>query len=61
VPSVRSEETLVLELLNEDHVIVHPGFFFDFERESYVVVSLLVEPTTFASGIARLLARATSH
>jgi alanine-synthesizing transaminase len=61
VPFIRSEETLVLELLKEDHVIVHPGFFFDFERESYVVVSLLVEPTTFASGIARLLTRAAFH
>ena len=40
----RSEEALVLELLTEDHVLVHPGFFFDFAREAFLVVSLLVEP-----------------
>ena len=57
--ATRSEETLVLELLNEDHVLVHPGFFFDFEREAFVVVSLLVEPDVFDRGVARVLARAT--
>jgi alanine-synthesizing transaminase len=59
LPSTRSEEDLILELLNDDHVFVHPGYFFDFERESFVVVSLLVEPDIFDRGVARLLARAT--
>ncbi|MBA3270541.1 MAG: pyridoxal phosphate-dependent aminotransferase [Acidobacteria bacterium] len=59
VPAYRSEEALVLELLMEDHVLVHPGFFFDFEREAFLIVSLLAEPTQFARGIARLLARAS--
>jgi len=59
LPSTRSEENLILELLNDDHVLVHPGYFFDFERESFVVVSLLVEPDVFDRGVARLLARAT--
>lgn len=59
LPSTRSEEALVLELLNRDQVLVHPGYFFDFERESFVVVSLLVEPDVFDRGVARLLARAT--
>lgn len=58
VPSYRSEEALVIELLTADHVLVHPGFFFDFEREAFIVVSLLVEPETFDRGIARVLARA---
>jgi aspartate/methionine/tyrosine aminotransferase len=58
VPSYRSEEALVIDLLTADHVLVHPGYFFDFERESFVVVSLLVEPEVFDRGIARLLARA---
>ena len=58
LPATRSEEALVLELLNHDHLLVHPGYFFDFERESFVVVSLLVEPDTFDRGVARLLARA---
>ena len=49
----------VLELLTHDHVLVHPGFFFDFDREAYIVVSLLTPPDQFASGIARVLARAS--
>lgn len=60
VPALRSEEALVLQLLNEEHVLVHPGYFFDFAREAFVVVSLLVEPDSFAQGVSRLLARATT-
>jgi alanine-synthesizing transaminase len=60
LPTLRSEERLVLELLSEDHVLVHPGYFFDFHRESFVVVSLIVEPSIFMRGIVRLLTRATS-
>jgi hypothetical protein len=58
VPAYRSEETLVLELLTEDHVLIHPGFFFDFEREAFIVVSLLVDPDAFDRGMALVLARA---
>jgi aspartate/methionine/tyrosine aminotransferase len=60
LPALRSEESLVLDLLNEDHVLVHPGYFFDFAREAFAVVSLLVEPAAFEHGVARLLARATT-
>ncbi len=60
LPALRSEEALVLELLREDHVLVHPGYFFDFDRGSFVVVSLLAEPSIFTPGVARLLTRATS-
>ena len=59
VPAIRSEESLVLTLLTEDHVLVHPGFFFDLEREAFVVVSLIVEPEIFDRGVARVLARAS--
>lgn len=59
VPQIRSEEALVLELLDKDAVLVHPGYFFDFAREAYVVVSLLVDPPKFDRAIARVLARAT--
>ncbi|MEO7134417.1 MAG: pyridoxal phosphate-dependent aminotransferase, partial [Vicinamibacterales bacterium] len=44
VPQLRSEESLVLDLLEKDNVLVHPGYFFDFPREAFIVVSLLVEP-----------------
>ena len=59
VPAIRSEESLVLSLLTDDHVLVHPGFFFDLEREAFLVVSLIVEPEIFDRAIAKLLARAS--
>jgi len=58
VPQLRAEESLVLELLDKDDVLVHPGYFFDFDREAFVVVSLLVEPATFDRAVTRLLSRA---
>jgi len=35
-----------------------PGYFYDFPREAYLVVSLLPDPDVFAAGIDRMLARA---
>ena len=58
VPAKTTEEELVLELLERDGVVVHPGFFFDFPREAFVVVSLLPRPEAFEEGVRRLLARA---
>ena len=58
VPKLRSEEALVLELLDKDDVLVHPGYFFDFAREAFVVVSLIVDPAVFDRAIARVMARA---
>jgi aspartate/methionine/tyrosine aminotransferase len=58
VPATRSEEDLVIDVLEQDGVVVHPGFFFDFSREAYVIVSLLAEPAAFAEGVRRLLERA---
>jgi aspartate/methionine/tyrosine aminotransferase len=55
VPSLGSEEDLVLDLLSTDHVLVHPGYFFDFSRESYLIVSLLAPEQTFVQGILRIL------
>jgi alanine-synthesizing transaminase len=54
VPSFESEEDLVLRLLDAG-VLVHPGYFFDFPSESFVVVSLLPLPDTFRDGVARIL------
>jgi len=54
VPRVRSEEEWTLELLEEHDVLVQPGFFFDFESEAFLVVSLLTPPGVFLEGIRRL-------
>lgn len=58
VPAVVGEEDLVLRLLEEDGVLVHPGYFFDFRQEAFLVVSLLPPADSFDEGITRLLARA---
>jgi alanine-synthesizing transaminase len=48
VPAIASEDTIVLDLLEHTGVLVHPGYFFDFEREAFLVISLLPEPGVFA-------------
>ena len=55
VPATEGEEALVVGLLEHERVLVHPGYFFDFPREAYVVMSLLPEPVLFAEGVARAL------
>jgi alanine-synthesizing transaminase len=60
VPSFGSEEDLVVALVERDGVVVHPGYFFDFPRESYLVVSLLPPEAVFANGVDRVLRRVTT-
>jgi len=55
VPATRSEEEIVLDLLDRERILVHPGYFFDFPREAYLVVSLLPAPEVFADAAARML------
>ena len=55
VPSVRREEELVVELLEREQILVHPGYFFDFPREAYIVVSLLPPPPIFERAAERML------
>ena len=55
VPSLETEEDLVVGMLQTDGVLAHPGYFFDFPRESFVIVSLLPPEPTFADGIDRVL------
>ena len=60
VPATRGEEQLVLDLLRDERVLVHPGFFFDFAREAFIVVSLLPPPDAFADAFTRVLRHATA-
>ena len=55
VPATRGEEALVLDLLARERILVHPGYFFDFEHEAFLVVSLLVPETVFADAFDRTL------
>lgn len=54
VPSFEPEEDLVIRLLT-DGVLTHPGYFYDFPRESFLVVSLLPPEALFAEGVSRVL------
>jgi hypothetical protein len=56
VPAVASEEDLARHLIEDEGVVVHPGYFFDFPAEAFLVISLLTEPETFDAGVARVLA-----
>jgi len=52
-----SDEDRVLQLLQKDNTLVHPGYFYEFDREGFVVVSLLTPVEAFQAGISRLTAR----
>jgi alanine-synthesizing transaminase len=51
VPATRPDEELALELLAAKGVYVHPGHFYDFASEGYLVVSLITPASEFAAGI----------
>jgi len=60
VPATEPEDRLVVALVEQDGVLVHPGYFFDFAHEAFVVVSLLTPPDVLEEGVARLLRRFAS-
>lgn len=55
VPATISEEERVAALLEKRNVQVHPGYFFDFPHEAYLVLSLLSKPAVFEEGLDRVL------
>jgi alanine-synthesizing transaminase len=55
VPVTRSDEELAIELLREKAVVVHPGHFFDFPSDGYLVLSLITPAGEFGVGVAAIL------
>jgi alanine-synthesizing transaminase len=55
VPATRLDEDLAIDLLTSKGVYVHPGHFYDFPAEGYLVVSLITPEQVFAEGIGFLL------
>ncbi|MBI1799322.1 MAG: pyridoxal phosphate-dependent aminotransferase, partial [Candidatus Eisenbacteria bacterium] len=53
MPERRTGEQWALDLLDRG-VAAHPGHFYDIEKEAFLVVSLIVEPALFATGMNRL-------
>lgn len=57
LPASLSDEAWATALIVEDHVLTHPGYFFDLRGGTFLVVSLLPRPELFRTAIARLVAR----
>jgi aspartate/methionine/tyrosine aminotransferase len=55
VPAIRPDEELCIELLETEGVAVHPGLYFGFPRDGYLVISLLTDPGVLKEGVRRLL------
>jgi aspartate/methionine/tyrosine aminotransferase len=55
VPVSGSDDGLALELLNTRGVYVHPGHFYDFPGDGYLVVSLITPERPLATGIEALI------
>lgn len=55
IPAVRSDEDLLVHILQKCSVLVHPGHFYDFASEGFLVLSLIAHPQEFAEGIRRVL------
>jgi alanine-synthesizing transaminase len=57
LPATRSDEDWAVRFVSKDGVLAHPGHFYDFRSEGFLVLSLLPRPEVFARGVERILAR----
>jgi alanine-synthesizing transaminase len=55
VPAQQSDEELAIHLIESAGVVVHPGHFYDFPQDGYLVLSLITDGEEFGEGIARIL------
>jgi alanine-synthesizing transaminase len=55
VPVTLTDEELAIDLLQRKSVLVHPGHFYDFPSDGYLVLSMITPKDDFAEGIKRLL------
>jgi alanine-synthesizing transaminase len=55
VPAICADEELAIRLMREQHVVIHPGHFYDFPRDGYLIVSLITPENDFKRGINKLL------
>lgn len=55
VPRTRTEEEWTLGLLRKQSVLVQPGYFYDFESEAFLVLSLLTPEDVFREGVGRIV------
>lgn len=55
VPVTSSDEELAVRLLRDAQVLTHPGHFYDFAADGYLVLSLITPAADFREGLARVL------
>jgi aspartate/methionine/tyrosine aminotransferase len=55
VPVTQADEELAVDLLRRKLVLVHPGHFYDFPSDGYLVLSLITPESNFSEGIKKLL------
>ena len=55
VPITQSDEDLAIALMRNLSVLIHPGHFYDFPTDGYLIVSLITEPREFSEGIGKVL------
>jgi aspartate/methionine/tyrosine aminotransferase len=55
VPVTQSDEDLAIDILRKMSVLAHPGHFYDFPSDGYLVVSLITPPEQFREGVERVL------
>jgi aspartate/methionine/tyrosine aminotransferase len=55
IPATRPDEDLAIELLQLHDVYLHPGHYYDFPGDGYLVVSLIPPEQDFSEGLRRIL------
>ena len=55
VPVTQSDEALAVKILRGCSVLVHPGHFYDFPQDGYLVLSLITPTDHFREGVRRIL------
>jgi len=61
IPGVQLDEQMALDLLLQRAVVVHPGGFFGFSGQGWLVVSLLAPAEDFVAGIERISKHFEGH
>jgi alanine-synthesizing transaminase len=60
VPVTRSDEELAIELMREKSVLLHPGHFYDFPSDGYLVLSLITPDEEFVAGMRAVVEKLSS-
>lgn len=55
IPAILPDEDFAIELLEKHDVYLHPGHFYDFPGDGYLVVSLITPEQDFSEGLRRTL------